>query len=95
MNYYVLIAGAVSFFLSSAALAQHGGTDQEQRACAGRGTAVRHWTRAISPYWRISNNIGQSSPRLVEKSLRIMASNRTIAGTHALPRNDPHYCWFT
>jgi hypothetical protein len=34
MNNYVLIVGALSLFLSGAAMAQHGGTDQEQRACA-------------------------------------------------------------
>jgi hypothetical protein len=35
MNKYMLIVAALSLFLSSAALAQHGGTEQEQRACAG------------------------------------------------------------
>jgi hypothetical protein len=35
MNKYVLIASPMSLFLSSAAIAQHGGTEQEQRACAG------------------------------------------------------------
>jgi hypothetical protein len=35
MKNYVLIGGALSLFLSNAAMAQHGGTEQEQRACSG------------------------------------------------------------
>jgi hypothetical protein len=34
MNTYVLFVGALSLFLSSAAIAQHGGTEQERQACA-------------------------------------------------------------
>jgi hypothetical protein len=73
MNNYVLIVGALSLFLFSAALAQHGGTEQEQRACAStfRGTAVRYWIKAISLCWPASSNTGKSSPRLVEKFLTI------------------------
>ena len=44
MNNYVFIVGAMSIFLSSAALAQHGGTEQEQRACASN---VQRYCRPI------------------------------------------------
>jgi hypothetical protein len=44
MNKYVLIASLMSLFLSSAAIAQHGGTEQEQRACAGN---VRRYCRPV------------------------------------------------
>jgi hypothetical protein len=44
MNKYVLIVGALSLFLSSAAMAQHSGTEQEQRACAGN---VHRYCRSV------------------------------------------------
>lgn len=34
MNKYVLFVGVLSLLLSGAAIAQHGGTEQEKRACA-------------------------------------------------------------
>jgi hypothetical protein len=44
MNNYVLIVGTLSLFVSSAAMAQHGGTEKEQRACAGN---VQRYCRPI------------------------------------------------
>lgn len=44
MKKYVLVAGLVPLFLSSAAMAQHGGTEQEQRACAGN---VQRYCRPV------------------------------------------------
>jgi hypothetical protein len=44
MNNCVLIVGALSLFLSGAAMAQHGGTDEEQRACAGN---VQRYCRPV------------------------------------------------
>jgi Cysteine rich repeat len=44
MNKYVLIAGPLSLFLSSAAMAQHSGTEQEQRACASN---VQRYCRRV------------------------------------------------
>jgi hypothetical protein len=44
MNSYVLIVGALSLFVSATAMAQHGGTEQEQRACAGN---VQRYCRPI------------------------------------------------
>jgi hypothetical protein len=44
MNNYVVIAGALTVFLSSAAMAQHSGTDQEQRACASN---VQRYCRPV------------------------------------------------
>jgi hypothetical protein len=34
-NYALIVVGALSLLLSGAALAQHSGTEQERRACAG------------------------------------------------------------
>jgi hypothetical protein len=44
MTNYVPIAGALTLFLSGAAMAQHSGTEQEQRACAGN---VQRYCRPI------------------------------------------------
>jgi hypothetical protein len=44
MNKYLLIAGVLSLLLSGAAAAQHGGTEQEQRACAGN---VQRYCRPV------------------------------------------------
>ena len=43
MSKHALVVGALSLFFSSAAIAQHGGTEQEQRACAG---SVQRYCRA-------------------------------------------------
>jgi hypothetical protein len=44
MNNYVVIAGALTVFLCSGAMAQHSGTDQEQRACASN---VQRYCRPV------------------------------------------------
>jgi hypothetical protein len=45
MKTHPMIVGALMFLLSGTAMAQHGGTEQEQRACAGN---VRRYCRPIS-----------------------------------------------
>jgi hypothetical protein len=44
MNRYFLIVGALSLIPSGTTMAQHGGTEQEQRACAGN---VQRYCRPI------------------------------------------------
>lgn len=44
MKNHVLIVGALSLFLCGGAIAQHGGTEQEQRACAGN---VQRYCRSM------------------------------------------------
>ena len=44
MKTHLMISGALTFLLSGAAMAQHGGTEQEQHACAGN---VQRYCRPI------------------------------------------------
>jgi hypothetical protein len=82
MNNYVVIAGALTVFLSSAAMAQHSGTDQEQRACASN---VQRYCRPVLDQGDFavlaaSSNIGKNSQRLAKRFLPITASDRRIPG---------------
>jgi hypothetical protein len=44
MNQFVLIISVLSLSISGTAMAQHGGTEQEQRACAGN---VQRYCRPV------------------------------------------------
>jgi hypothetical protein len=83
MKNYVLIVGALSLFLSGAAMAQHGGTEQERRACAGN---VQRSCRPILDQgdfgcWPAFSDTGKSSPCHAGRSSRTMVSDRTIGTT--------------
>lgn len=96
MKNYAPIVGALALFLCGAAMAQHGGTEQEQHACAGN---IQRYCRPILVQGDFAvlaafSNTGNSSPCRAEKSSRIMVSDRTI-GNNALLRNDPCHRRFT
>jgi len=81
---YFLTVGFLSLCASNTTMAQHGGTDQEQRACAG---SVRRYCRVTldqgtSLYWPGFNNTGKGSPRPAGRFSS--ASARVIVIEHLL-----------
>jgi hypothetical protein len=96
MKNHALIIGALSIFLCGAAMAQHGGTEQEQRSCAGN---VQRYCRPILDQgdFAVLACLQKHRQKLTvscKKSSRIMVSDRTIRN-NAPSRNDPGHRRFT
>jgi hypothetical protein len=97
MKIHLMIAGALTLLLSGPAMAQHGGTEQEQRPCAGN---VQRYCRPILDQgdFAVLACLQQHREKLtllVEKSLPMTASDRHPRDLAGCSWNDSCYRRFT